>query len=58
LAFLEAERGATRDAREHAMKSIRIALDLRTVLGAILITAAPSAIRTVRRLTNVIRDLG
>jgi glycosyltransferase involved in cell wall biosynthesis len=57
LAFLEAERGANRDAREHAIKSIRLAVDLRSVLGTLLVTAAPSAIRTVRRFTNVVRDL-
>jgi glycosyltransferase involved in cell wall biosynthesis len=55
LAFLEAERGARRDAREHAVKSVRVSPDLRSLLGTFLILTVPSAVPTIRRLEAVVR---
>jgi glycosyltransferase involved in cell wall biosynthesis len=57
LSLLEAERGASREARRHAFSSLRLATNVRNVLGATLVAAVPSAIPVLRRVSATIRQL-
>jgi glycosyltransferase involved in cell wall biosynthesis len=57
LSLLEAERGASREARGHAFGSLRLATNVRNVLGATLVAAVPSAIPVFRRVHAALRQL-
>lgn len=53
LAFLEAEGSETASARAHAIRSARLSPGLQNILSALLVTAAPSAIKRARQLRQL-----
>jgi glycosyltransferase involved in cell wall biosynthesis len=55
LALLEAESGATDQARRHALDSLRLSATPRTALGAALAILAPGALPLARRLAANVR---
>jgi glycosyltransferase involved in cell wall biosynthesis len=53
LAVLEAEGSDTANARAHAIRCARLSPGLQNILGALLVTAAPGAIKKARQLRQL-----